>query len=217
MPGTSRQDLPIMAEHIATPPFDAGRQYLGSVYAKALFGAAEKAGETADVLEQLGALVDDVFPQLPKLEAALGSARVPLDGKERMLLGALGQGASQVLLNGLRVMARNGRLDCLRETLGFLRQLDNAARGRVEVELRTAAPVSNQLLEKVRQRLTAMLGSEVLLTARVQPELVGGLVVRVGDKLYDGSIASRLEQVRTHALETTAAAVRGALDRFATA
>ena len=203
-----------MSDSAASTAFDSGRAYLGSVYAKALFGASEKSGETEAIRTQLESIVVDVLEKLPKFAAALCSLRVKLVDKERMIEHAFASQASRLLVNALKVMVRNGRIDCLREVRGAYQELYNQARGRVEVQVRTAAPINNQLLEQIKQKLAAMLGCEVDVKTKVQPELLGGLVVRVGDKLYDGSLVSQLENLRTRTFEQTEAAIRGSLERF---
>jgi F-type H+-transporting ATPase subunit delta len=203
-----------MSETTPNHAFDAGRQSLGAVYAKALFGATEKTGETDTVLAALESLVGDVFNKLPKFEAALSSLLVSADDKERMLEGAFATRAPRVLVNALKVMAKHNRLNCVREVLQAFQHLVNESRGRVEVQLRTAAPVSNQLLEQIRQRLVGMLGREVVIKSTVQPEILGGIVVRVGDKLFDGSVVSKLEQLRTQSFDKTEGAIRASQERF---
>ena len=67
--------------------------------------------------------------------------------------------------------------------------------------VKSAAPISNQLRQSIASRLQAMLGREVVLTSEVDPELLGGLVVRVGDTVYDGSLAGKLKSMEAVTLE----------------
>ena len=206
-----------MSDSATSTAFDSGREYLGAVYAKALFGAAEKSGGTEAVLASLESIVVDVFDKLPKFEAALVSVRVSAADKERMIEYAFGATAPRVLVNALKVLVRHARLNCLREVQRSFRKLYNDTHGRVEVQVRTATPVNNQLLDKIKQRLAALLGREVEIKLKVQPEILGGMVVRVGDKLFDGSLINKLEQLRTRTLEKTEASIRNTLDRYVTA
>jgi F-type H+-transporting ATPase subunit delta len=104
----------------------------------------------------------------------------------------------------------------IRATARSARKLLNESRNRVEVEVRTAAPLSNPLREAISTKLAAMLGREVVLNTKVDPELLGGVVVRVGDTLYDGSLSSKLLSMRTQAIERTAARFRDSLNKFVT-
>jgi F-type H+-transporting ATPase subunit delta len=195
--------------------FDSGRQHLGAVYAKALLGATEKLGQTEPVLEQLESLVADVLDRLPQFEAALSTPRIAVEEKVRILQKAFGGRMSPVLLNFLNVAAQHGRLDCLRAIARQARHYYNELRNRVEVRLQSAQPLSNPLRELIASRLQQLLGREVDLQSQVDPELLGGIVVRVGDTVYDGSLANKLNRMRGVALERTARTMRGSLDRFA--
>src|SRR5689334_13374337 len=106
-----------------TRGFDAGREHLGTVYAQALLGAAEKAGATDQVADELDSLVG-VLDRLPSLRDVLSAPKVTVEDKERLIDKALGS-ASRVLINGLKVMARHGRLDCVRDVQKAYRRLLN--------------------------------------------------------------------------------------------
>jgi F-type H+-transporting ATPase subunit delta len=194
---------------------DSGRQHLGSVYAKALLGAADKAGQARQVLEELDSLVTDVLNELPQLDAAFTSPRLAPEEKAALIDKAFGGRMSVTLQHFLKVVAKHERLDCLRAILRAAKKLYNEMSGRVEVRLETAAPISNAMRERIVARLTQLLGREVVLTSAVNEELLGGLVVRIGDTVYDGSLAARLKQMQEVTLQRTTQQIRESLDRFA--
>lgn len=197
--------------------FDTGEQYLGAVYAKALLGAAEKAGNAELVLGELNAFVDEVLVKVTNLEATLASPRVGFDAKAAMLDKALGGHVSGELLNFLKVVARHGRFDCIRSVRYAARQRLNELRGRVEVFLRAAEPMNQDSRELVVNRLQAVLGKEVELLVDVDSELIGGIVLRIGDTVYDASVANRLVRLKDELLFKTGQQLRDNLDRFALA
>lgn len=194
--------------------FDPDLKHLGNIYAKALFGATEKAGTTDEVLEELDSFVDDVIGKLPNLEATLCSPRVPPSGKTQMLDKAFRGKMATELLHFLKVVANHGRFECLRAIRRALRDICNESRNRVEVDLRTANPLTDNLLDKVVGRLKEVLGSDVVVNTQVDPDLIGGLVVRVGDTVFDGSVANRLVQLRKSAVDKAVQEIRQSLDRF---
>ncbi len=194
---------------------DPGLQHLGSVYAKALLGATEKAGNTTTVLAELDSLVDDVLARLPNIKAAWTSPRIGHRDKELMLDKAFAGRMSRELLNFLKVVSKHGRMECLAAIRRAARDQFNALRGRVEVTVRTADALDGQSQTLVRSRLEAALQRDVDLALQVDPQLIGGIVVRVGDTVYDGSVANQLKRMRAETLERTAGKVRAALDRFA--
>jgi F-type H+-transporting ATPase subunit delta len=196
--------------------FDPGQEQIGTVYAKALVAAAEKSGQSDQVVEELEEIVSEVFDKLPQVAAALTSPRLKHEEKLLMLDKAFGGKVSTTTLNFLKVLSRHGRMGSIRATARSARKLLNESRNRVEVEVRTAAPLSNPLREAISTKLAAMLGREVVLNTTVDPELLGGVVVRVGDTLYDGSLSSKLLTMRSQAIERTAARFRDSLNKFVT-
>ncbi len=194
--------------------FDAGRQYLGTVYAKALLGAAEKAGQVDNVLEELESLQNDVFKKLPTLRLTLTSPRVSQEEKVALLDKAFAGKMSAVLLNFLKVTAKHDRLNCLPDVVRSYRELYNESQGRLEVIVRAAYPLSNPLRERIAAKLGEVLKKRVHLQVEVDPDLLGGLVVRIGDTLYDGSVAAQLQRMKGVALQQTSQAIRDSLERF---
>lgn len=198
----------------STRGFDAGREHLGYVYGQALLGAAEKAGVTEQVMGELDSLVDDVLKKLPKLRDVLSAPKVTAYEKERLIDKVLGGRASRVLAHGLKVMARHGRLDCIGDVRDAFHKLLNELRGRVEVIVRVATPIDDAQLKLIGDRLRAMLKKDVELKVQIRPEILGGIIVKVGDTLYDGSVVAKLDQMRVKALANSERELRQALDRF---
>jgi F-type H+-transporting ATPase subunit delta len=80
--------------------------------------------------------------------------------------------------------------------------------------VQSAAPISNQLQYTIAAKLKQLLHRDVVLTAEVDPDLLGGLVVRVGDTVYDGSLAGKLKQMQAVTLDKTTETIRESMDRF---
>lgn len=196
--------------------FDADRQHLGDVYAKALWGLAEKLGQTDALVDELDSFVD-VLNQLPRLRAALESPQVSIADKQRVVEKAIARQASPALLNFVRVVIDKGRADCLNAIRNSARALRDEQAGRVQATMITAQPVEPAVRQQVASRLGDVLGKQVSLEAQVDAGIIGGLVVRVGDTVYDGSLRNQLEQVRTAAIGRANQEIRNSLDRFATA
>lgn len=194
--------------------FDAGREHLGNVYGQALLGAAEKVGVTEQVMGELDSLVDDVLNTMPKLRDVLAAPKVTAEEKERIIDKILGGRASHLLSHGLKVMARHGRLDCIGDVRNAFRKLLNELRGRVEVIVRVATSIDETQLKQIADHLRGMLKKEVDLKVEIRPEILGGIIVKVGDTLYDGSIVAKLDQMRVKALANSERELRQTLDRF---
>jgi F-type H+-transporting ATPase subunit delta len=192
---------------------DAGMQRVGAVYAKALLGASEKAGQTDVVLEELGSLVA-LLDELPDFDEVLRTPRIAYEDKVRLLERVLGGKVSPLLLNFVKVISQHERLDALRAIERAARKLFNQLRKRVEVTVQSAAPISNQLQYTIAAKLKQLLHRDVVLTAEVDPDLLGGLVVRVGDTVYDGSLAGKLKQMQAVTLDKTTETIRESIERF---
>ena len=193
---------------------DVGRQRVAAVYAKALVDAAQSAGQTASMLEELGSLLGDVFDRFPRFEAVLTSWLVPHDQIEGVLDRAFAGQMSPMLLNFLKVLSRHGRLDHLRQIDQQARLLWDKMRGRIRVELVTAAPVDPALLGRIGQGLQRALGGEPVVQQIVDADVIGGAVVRIGDTVYDGSIANQLENLRQQMIDRSVHEIQSRRDRF---
>jgi F-type H+-transporting ATPase subunit delta len=196
--------------------FDQGREHLGHEYGKALLGAADKAGVVDRVLEELESLVDDVLNKLPLFDATMSSPRVDVAEKLRMIDQAFKGKMAPLLVNFLKLLVEHGRFGSLRAIRRAARKVYNQLRGRMEVTVRTATPLSTPLRQAILDRLKAQLGKDIDLKSQVDPDLLGGIVVKIGDTLYDGSLQNRLEKTRGVALEATMQSIRNATGRFAT-
>jgi F-type H+-transporting ATPase subunit delta len=193
---------------------DFGDQQVGKLYAKALLGASESAGTTETLLAEFDSLVKDVFDKLPKFESVLRSGLVPHEDKVKLIDKSLGSQASPLLLNFLKVLSGHGRLNALRSIHRAAHALYDQMRGRQRVQVVTAAPLDTALQQRLTQSLRGMLGGEPVLEPVVDPSLIGGIVLRVGDTVYDGSVSAQLEQVRTQMINRSVHEIQSRRDRF---
>ena len=198
---------------------DIGHQQLGEVYANALIGAADAdpTTEAQAVVEELQAFVSEVLNKVDGLEKTLASRRVSHEVKESLLDKAIGTSASKVTLNFLKVVSKHERMDALRSISAAAHKQLNAQQGRIAVTVTTADAVDGTALENIQSKLEEKLGSKVDIQAKVDPTLIGGTVIRVGDTLYDGSVANRLKKIRSSAKENTIRQIRLETERFTAA
>lgn len=195
--------------------FDTDRQYLGGVYARALIGMAEKTSQVDSLVEELGSF-SDALSQIPQLRQALESPRIGFAEKNQLIEKALKGRTSDAFVNFVKVVTSKGRADCFPAIRRAANLICDERAGRVQATMITAQPVDEAMKQKVAERLSQVLGKKVSITAEVDDQVLGGLVVRVGDTVYDGSLKNQLNQVRTAAIGRANQEIRKSLDRFAT-
>jgi F-type H+-transporting ATPase subunit delta len=183
-------------------------------YAEALINAAEGKGQTEAVLDELDAIVADVLDANPQFAAILGSpTRSPHD-KDRILVDLLEGRALPTVVQFLRVLNRHGRLSSLRAIARSARAIWDRRQNRRPVLVRSAVPLDDSQQAALRDRLARMLAATPILTVVVDPTLLGGLVVQVGDDVYDASLRNQLEQLRHRLIEGKTHEIQSRRDHF---
>lgn len=174
---------------------DTGAEQLGKTYAYALLGAAEKAGVTDKVIGQLSEIVDDYIGKSPQLAAAFSSPRIDSDEKTRVIDKIFGGDFDPTLVKFLKVMASRDRLGHVAAVRSAAESIYDEKMGRALATVRTAAPLDAALRTQISQKLGAALQRDVRLKEEVDPDLIGGMVIRVGDTVYDNSVVNRLDKL----------------------
>ncbi len=208
------QSLTTPRKFTKLPTSDTVEWRAAFVYAQALVAAAQEAAAADNVAQEFDSFIDDVLDKLPQLEAVWESSFVDENSKEAMLQKALGDRASPVFLSFLKVVTRHGRLSMLRLIhLAFHEEL-NRLHNRVRIMVSTAEPLDGIAEERISQEIRTRLKKEPVLEKQVHPELIGGIVLRVGDRVYDGSIATQLERLREQMLTRSVHEIQSRRDRF---
>ena len=171
---------------------DTGAEQLGKTYARALIGAASNAGVVDLVMEQLCQLVDQCIAESPRLLAAFASPRSEEDEKVRVIDRLFGDQFHPVLVRFLKVMAGRNRLGYVAAVRSAAEAIYDEMMGRVVASVTTAVPLDDSLRTQIAGQLSSLMEREVRLRESVDPELIGGMVIRVGDKVFDSSVSNRL-------------------------
>lgn len=195
---------------------DVTEERIARVYALAFIEVAAKTGDATALVDEVNSLVSDVLPQFPRLEDAFRSALISPEDKESMLDRILSGRASTPVLNFLKVLARHSRLAILRPVARILKKLDAERRGLTDVLVRVAAPIDDSVRDEIMNRLRSSLGGEPQLNVQIDPSLIAGMIVRVGDRVYDGSVATQLESARRGMIDRITESIETAPDRFMT-
>lgn len=185
---------------------DEARQ-VGRVYAEALYQAAEKQNAAGEVLEELEALTEGVFAQSPGLEAFFASGSAGREHKAAALKSAFEGRSNAVFVDFLNVLNDHDRLDMLRPIAQAYRALHNRKTHQVVMEVTSAVPLTEAEREQLRAGLRSLGRYEPVLKEHIDPEILGGLVVRVQDWVYDASVRTRLASVRNYLIERSTHAI----------
>jgi F-type H+-transporting ATPase subunit delta len=166
-------------------------------YARALFDVALAEKASLPQIEADLAGFADLMQQYPALDKVLLNPAVPVPRKRALVQDLVARaGAAPVAAKLLVLLAERDRLILLPELIAAYRQrlLDHEKVVRAEVT--SSAPLDASRVRAIEATLAQITGRKVLMTARVDPALVGGLVARVGDTVYDASVATQLQRMK---------------------
>ena len=168
-------------------------------YAEALFELARRhEGMEAygDGIEEVARLLEENS----RFRLFLETPRIAAEDKKRVLVDAFGGSLPRPLLNFLLLTVDKRRQRLLRDIAREYHALVDRELGRVRVEVTMARPVGEDVLAGLQQSLSELLGKTALPHVRIKPEILGGVVVRAGDTIYDGSLRRRLDRLRRQLL-----------------
>lgn len=171
---------------------------LARIYAEAMLVAAAGAEQAfVDDLDGLVGLLD----RDPAFEAVLANPLINAAGKRALIDKALRGQLGDILVDGLQVMRKKGRLGLVRELARAVHEIWLARQGKVEVRVTSAVPLSPALREDLVRAAAQRIGKQPVLVERVDPKLLGGLVVRARDGKFDSSVARTLARIEAQLLE----------------
>ncbi|MGE3805003.1 MAG: ATP synthase F1 subunit delta [Gemmataceae bacterium] len=193
---------------------DVSAQRIAAVYAQALHDAAAAENQADDVYEELRSLVQDVYPRDVDFERFLASAAIGRAHKEALIDKVFKDRASPLFVKLLHVLNNHGRLELVRVILKEYRELRDRLARRVRVHISSAVPLADAQRDGIAAEVRRVLQLEPIVETSVDPHLLGGVVLRVEDWLYDGSLRTRLEKIRKNLMESCSHEIQSGRDRF---
>lgn len=194
---------------------DVGASRIAKVYAQSLYDAAPK-GEATNVDEEFSTLVNEVFQKEPNLEKVFSSGSIAPERKADLLKKVFGGKLSSTFNNFLMIVNHHGRLDLLRSIHASYQSLLEEKQKRIRVYVQSAVPLETDQRTKLISTLQGVFQQEPVLQEIVNPELLGGFIVRVGDWQFDASVLSKLGSIRKQLVEKSSHEIQGRRDRFCT-
>ena len=168
-------------------------------YAEALLALARKAGD----LSAWGRLIDDVASAVERderLRRFLEAPQISADAKIAILGKAFEDRAPRLFVRFLQRLVKNRRQMLIPEIANEYRDLVDEVEGRVHAQVTLAAPVDDEQRAAIARQLTQTFGKPVVPQVRINPNILGGIIVQVGDRVMDGSVRRRLGILRTRML-----------------
>jgi F-type H+-transporting ATPase subunit delta len=194
----------------------ANADALANVYARSLFELATDAGgtdklvEVADELEQICELARED----KKINLFLSSPIVDVKARGKALSAIFTNRITDLMLRFLLVLNNKGRLNRLESIETAFDQLVQEAFGRIEVDVITPVAIDAELMATIKEKISTVLGKEPVLHPYVDESLLGGIKLRIGDQLIDGSVQTRLRKLREELKNNGGAAVRERFKSF---
>ncbi|MBM7566537.1 F0F1 ATP synthase subunit delta [Paenibacillus sacheonensis] len=171
-------------------------------YAKALFELAQSSNAVADVETQLKVVVEALTGDA-QIRKFLALPNVEVSQKIAIIKGALSDKVSVMVLNTVELLIVRGRQGAIGSVYEAYTKVAGEALGQARATIYTAKSLSSEELSKVSAQFGELVGKRIIANQIVEPALLGGVQVRIGDRLYDGSLSGKLARLE-QALKTQA-------------
>jgi F-type H+-transporting ATPase subunit delta len=191
---------------------DVTGEQIARTYADALLGAA--VGNEREVVGQLQGIVTDVLDPHPEFIEPLRSAFLSHEERVDLIDRVFGGRVSDVTLNFLKVLSKHNRLGILRSVAVQATRLWEESNDNVRVRVFSAEPLDEGLIGEIDAMLRAKTGKEPILSVSVDPDLIAGVQIHVGDRVYDGSLKTCLEKARQAIISHTIERIEQSPEHF---
>jgi F-type H+-transporting ATPase subunit delta len=170
-------------------------------YARSLADVVLEKREDAAVVRDLG-VYREIFLAVPNLLETFHNPAIPRENKQKILSELLAHyPVSQTTANFLRLLLDHNRIRYFHEICDLFTRTVNERNGIITAQVASAAPLSEADQSRLRESLSRITGKRVLLDVHTDQALLGGVVVRVGSTVYDGSVRRQLAEVRRRLTE----------------
>ena len=200
-----------------SPDLDTGAERIARVYAQAIIEAADGKHCRDEVIAELEQFVREVLPRVPQARAVFESPRVSVEQKSSLIDRIATGRMRPTTVHALHVLARHGRLGIVAEVAAAARRVAEELAGRRQATFTTAVPLPEDQRRKLVADVEQAVGASLAPSFAVDPDLIGGLIVRIGDTVYDQSIATGLARLGGNLHRRTIHEIQHGRDRLASA
>jgi len=174
---------------------------LASRYAQALYQLATERQEL-DAVEQQLVMVEQTMAESAELTTLLYHPQLPVEAKKDTIIKVFGTDISEHVRNFLLLLIDKRRETALSAIVKEYRVLANEDRNITEAEVTTAMPLAPAEQQALTDKLSGLTGKKVILKTSIDQRIIGGVIVKIGDKLIDGSITRQLKTLEAALLKT---------------
>lgn len=164
-------------------------------YAAALFGAAQSA-DVVDLVESDLGLITYSFETTPRLQDAMESPLIPAGKKKDIVTRIFESKVHEVTLHYLYLLIDNRREEAITATEEEYVRLANEARGIIAAQVTSVVELTDDQLSRLRTKLSEQTGRRVEIITSTDQAIIGGIIVRIGDTVMDGSVKGYLNRLR---------------------
>ena len=194
---------------------DVTEEQIARTYALGFLGAA--GSEAESLVGDLVAIRDEVLVAHSKFGEMLGSAFLDHDQRVSILDRVLGGRVPSTVSSFLKVLSQHERIGILNTVIKQVETIFNQENNRVDVLVRLAHETEPHVLGEIEQTVRTKMGVEPILRVEIDPELVGGFEMRVGDTVYDGSVRTAFKKAHQTIVNQTIEAIETQPERFTVA
>ena len=174
---------------------DTKQSSTANAYAQALMELGEERKDLQNLSTEISAL-GDALAEVPQLRGFFANPAITDADREIFLSRTLLPKASPLLGSFLKLLSSKGQLGLLGQICEAFDKLMDEKLGKVEVDVTVSRKLTNQELEIVRQRISTAIKKDAVIHQYVDESILGGIIIRVGDQLIDGSVSAQLESMR---------------------
>ncbi len=168
---------------------------VAKTYAESLFEVGVEEDSLDTLLEELEFIVK-VFKQSPDFFELFKTPRINIDERKGVIQQTFGDKISKTMLNFLKILLDKKRTSAIFDIKNEFKTLVYKHNDIIEATVVSAVQLEDSQLEKLTQRLIKSTGSKIIINNRVDESLIGGVVLKLGDKVVDDSIKSRLKSIK---------------------
>jgi F-type H+-transporting ATPase subunit delta len=177
-------------------PISVEDMQIGRVYAEAAYAASKVKNTAGELADELDAIVAELLEKNPRLQAFFLHGSISREQRQKLLDAAFKDRVTEDAYRLLSTLNQHDRLGVLRAVAAHLRRAVGAAAGEIKAVVTTASKLTDQQVGKLEKVLEAGLKAKPQLEFRIDPTVLGGMRVAVGETVYDDTVQSNLGRLR---------------------